>query len=145
MAVDQQQLGQAIYDLIFDSLTLAPAGIPPTASATSTMLSLSVPGLPLDPGEFVNPWTPMNPGGDPVTAENFAWLVDSVPEVSPVFTPNGSSVEAIYGEIVQANTPAAAPSVPAPTPAPAPQPAHAPGAAPPALGNQTSERQPGAI
>lgn len=110
MAVAQQQLGQAIYDLIFDSLTLAPAGTPPAASAALTMLSLSVPGLPLDPGEFANPWTPMNPGGDPGTAENFAWLVDRVPQISPVFTSNGSSVEAIYGEIVRASTPAALPA-----------------------------------
>jgi hypothetical protein len=136
MAVDQQQLGQAIYDLIFDSLTMAPAGSLPAMTAGSTMLSLSLPGLPLDPAEFGNPWTPMNPGGDPVTAENFAWLVDAVPEVSPIFTPNGNSIETLYGEIVQANTPSAAPAGPAPPPTPAPLPAHSPGAARPAAGNR---------
>jgi len=126
MAIDQQQLGQAIYDLIFDSLTMAPAGSQPAMSAASTMLSLSLPGLPLDPAEFTNPWTPLNPGGNPVTAENFAWLVDAVPEVSPVYTPNGSSIEALYGEIVQANTPTVAPPGPGPTPTPRPRPAPLP-------------------
>lgn len=109
MSIDLQ-LSQAIYDLIFDSLTMAPPGAQPATSAASTMLSLSVPGLPLDPAEFVNPWTPMNPGGNPVTAENFAWLVDAIPQVSSVFVPNGHSIETLYGQIVQANTPAAAPA-----------------------------------
>lgn len=98
------QLAQAIYDLIYDSLTMAPAGSQPATSADSTTLSLALPGLPLDPAEFTNPWTPMNAGGDPVAAENFASLVDAVQEVSAPYISNGNSVETLYGQIVQANT-----------------------------------------
>lgn len=122
MTVDQQQISQAIHDLIYDSLTTAPAGSPPVMNASSTVLSLSIPGLPIDPAEFTNPWTPMNPGGDPVTAENFATLVDAIPEISAQYLPNGNSVETLYGQLVQANTPATVPPPPAPAPAPAPAP-----------------------
>ncbi|WP_224363940.1 hypothetical protein [Hyalangium versicolor] len=86
-------------------------------NASSTVLSLSVPGLPLDPAEFANPWTPLNPGGNPATAENFAWLVDAIPEVSSTFVANGNSIETLYGQLVQANTPVTVPPAPAPVPA----------------------------
>ncbi|WP_434390281.1 hypothetical protein [Melittangium boletus] len=109
MSADPQQLSQAIHDLIHDALTTAPPGGQPVMDAASTVLSLSIPGLPLDPTEFANPWTPLNPGGNPVTAENFAALVDAVPEVSTVYTPSGQSIEALYGQLVQANTPATPP------------------------------------
>lgn len=118
MSIDPQIL-QAIYDLIFDSLTTAPAEmeLQPAVQANSTMLSMNVPGLPINPAEFANPWTPMNPGGDPVTAENFAWLVDNLPGLSAIYMPNGNSLEALYGQIVLANIAAPAPSGQAAAPA----------------------------
>jgi len=121
MAIDQQQVWQAIYDLIFDSLTMAPPSGQPAAGAATTLLSLTIPGEPLDPTEYANPWTPMNPSGDPVTAENFAWLVDAVPSVSTVFAPNGSSIESLYNEIVQSNIPSTAPETPLAAPPAAPR------------------------
>jgi hypothetical protein len=110
MAVDPQLLSQAIHALIYDALTTAPPGSQPVMDSASTVLSLSIPGLPLDPAEFANPWTPLNPEGNPATAENFAWLVDAIPQVSSVYSPNGQSVETLYGQLVQANTPAAPPA-----------------------------------
>jgi hypothetical protein len=113
MAIDQKALLQAIYDTIFDSLTATPSGVPagPSMSRVGNYLSLNLVGNPVDPADFATPFSPTNPTGSLLTAENFARLVDVVPQLSPVYAPGGS-VEQLYEEIVRANV-----QPPAPDPA----------------------------
>jgi hypothetical protein len=104
MAIDQQELTRAVYDLISDSFTIAPAGSQVVANSATTMLSLCVPGLPLEASEFADPWSPTNTDGSLVSAENFALLVDAIPQLSATYLPNGQSIDALYGHVVYADT-----------------------------------------
>lgn len=64
MAVNEQQVMQAIYDLIYDSLTQAPPGTERAAAKSeTTYLTLAFPGIGLDETQFANPWSPTNPEG----------------------------------------------------------------------------------
>lgn len=128
MSFNEQQLMQAIYDLIYDSLTQAPPGTG-RAAATSetTYLTLAFPGVGLDETQLANPWSPTNPGGLPASAESLAMFTDAVPVLSPVYADSGISLDSIYGQIVSANV--APPAAPPPTP-PAAPPAGTPGLRP---------------
>lgn len=107
-----QLLTQAIYDLVYDALTAPPpiAGVPPPERADSTLLSLGLPGVALDPADFVDPWSPANPQGSLLAAECFAWLVDAAPELSARYAANGHSVDGLYGEVLDAELPSASPA-----------------------------------
>ncbi|TPQ18832.1 hypothetical protein [Streptomyces sporangiiformans] len=106
MAINQKQMMQAVYDAIFDALTTTPppiGGGRPILPKATTFMSFQLPGNPIDPAQFANPWSPTNPNGSIATAENFATLVDPVPVLSPGYAPSGASIDGLYGEIVRAN------------------------------------------
>ncbi|MEU6821052.1 hypothetical protein ABZ921_10510 [Streptomyces atriruber] len=106
MAIDQKQLLQGIYDAIFDALTTTPSGIgggQPILRRAQTYMSLQLPGNPVDPAQFANPWSPNNPTGSVAASENFATLVDPVPLMTPAYAVGGVSTDNVYGEIVRAN------------------------------------------
>jgi hypothetical protein len=105
VAVDQKTMLQAVYDAIFDALTTTPSGIgggAPILPRSTSHMSLIIPGNPIDPSQFANPWSPQNPNGSMPSAENFALFTDPAPVMSPVFVP-GPSTDEMYGEIVHAN------------------------------------------
>ncbi|WP_369211863.1 hypothetical protein [Streptomyces flavofungini] len=106
MAIDQKQLLQAIYDAIFDALTVTPSGIgggQPILRRASTYMSLQLPGNPIDAAQFANPWSPTNLSGSVAASENFATLIDPVPLLTPAYAVGGVSTDTVYGEIVRAN------------------------------------------
>lgn len=93
-----------LYDFLSDSLTAAqPDGEPAIVDALRSHLSLLFPGMPLAAGAFVNPWSPKNPEGDQLAAENLARLSDGVPTFSPVHTESGQSLDKVYGRLVCAD------------------------------------------
>lgn len=116
MSVNQKQLLQSIYDLIFDTFTTPPsgaiAGRDAAAIRDKTHLALLPVGNPIDVGQFANAWSPDNPTGSTAAAENFALLVDAIPSPLPIYLPSGNSVDTVYGEITGA-TPTPVPVNPA--------------------------------
>lgn len=116
MSVNQKQLLQSIYDLIFDTFTTPPsgaiAGRDAAAIRDKTHLALLPVGNPIDIGQFANAWSPDNPTGSTAAAENFALLVDAIPNPLPIYLSSGKSVDSVYGEITGA-TPTPVPIDPA--------------------------------
>ena len=106
MAIDQKTMLQTVYDTIFDALTTTPRGLGtgrPILPRTTTYMSLSIPGNPVDVTQFANAWSPTNPNGSTLASENLATLVDPVPVFIPAYAASGGSTDDLYGEIVRAN------------------------------------------
>ncbi len=113
MDISTQTLMQTFYDVIYDSLTTPPPipGAVAPLDATKNFLTMSFPGIPIDPAQFANPWSPLNPGGMMSASESFALLVDGAPALSPVYTTNGQSVDTLYGQVVSANVDTSSPAL----------------------------------
>ena len=95
-----EQMLQGIFDGIFDSITKAEPGGKPLMPASTTMLSLMKPGMPIRSSDFNNPWTPGNANGSQRAAANTAALADIIPAMSTLYTDTGNAVSKIYGEIM---------------------------------------------
>src|SRR4051794_34875108 len=92
--MDQNKIIDALYAAIFQGVNL-PQG------SNAPVVSFERPGLPIDPVEYSNPWSSENQNGNPRALETFSALVDLIPYPGPVFWPNGCSVEALYGLMVE--------------------------------------------
>jgi hypothetical protein len=101
---DQTQLVQSIYSAIFSGVGSS------GASDANTYLTLEWPGLPVSAAEYGNPWSASNMGGNAQAEENFSVLVDTVPNLSPVYEPSGVGVESVYSMILMADVGSATPS-----------------------------------
>ncbi|MFO0580231.1 MAG: hypothetical protein U1A78_40180 [Polyangia bacterium] len=103
-AVAAPSLGGSLYGFLFDSLTAAPPyGGPAILDAAQCHLSLLLPGTPLSGADYANPWSPTNPEGDLLAAENLARLTDVVPALSPVYEETGQSLDQLFGQLVCAD------------------------------------------
>lgn len=108
MAIDDKKMWQTLYDYVFDALTVGPsiAGGPNSRASArqNSYLTLAMPGTPVDVSQFANEWTPSNPDGTHVATENFARFIDVLPNLSPLHSASGQSLESIYGnEVLNAN------------------------------------------
>jgi len=92
---------QTMYDRIFDILTYSPGGSQtPAFSAQTTFFQMVPNGLPINPKDFANALSPINPNGSLLSAEMFARLVDPVPAVQADYASTTVSIDQMYGEIV---------------------------------------------
>lgn len=93
-----------IYQLLYQSLTTSsPSGgllTSWTLEKKEILLTVDIPGYPIDFTQFSNPWSPTNPTGSTQSLENFALLVDFIPIISQKHIISSSSVDVTYGEIV---------------------------------------------
>jgi hypothetical protein len=101
---DQTNLVQSIYSAIFNGVGSS------GPSSGSEYLSLEWPGLPVSEAEYGNPWSASNTGGSSQAEENFSVLVDTIPVLSPVYSPSGVGVESVYSMILMASVGVTTPS-----------------------------------
>jgi hypothetical protein len=106
MAISQDRMLQAVYDALFGAFTKPPVNSPTREgglSPDSTFLALNWPGVQIDVADFAGPWSPINSNGNMFAAENFSKLVDNVPSLSAIYSPNGEKVSDVYKSIVNAH------------------------------------------
>lgn len=104
MAIDQQQMMQAIYDTLFGAFTSPPPGASGegASQADQTYLTLMWPGQQLDPADFANPWGPNNTTGSVFATENFSKMVDEIPSMNPIYSPKVTTISSLYGMVLKA-------------------------------------------
>ena len=101
----EQQLLQSLYDRLFDAITYAPGGgrVPIFDKAT-TFLQFSK-NTALNPADFNNMMSSINPNGDQKAALAFSQMVDVIPELTGDYAPSTKTVAKTYQQIVNgANT-----------------------------------------
>lgn len=106
MTPDQeQQVLSTLYSRLFDAITFSPtAGQPSSFDKKTTFLQFAM-NEAINPADFANPATPVNPNGSLNAAEVFANMVDSVPAIQADYTPTANLVSEVYPNIVNgANT-----------------------------------------
>jgi hypothetical protein len=105
MPVSQSLMLQAVYDALFGAFTSPPVGAPTREGglqADQTFLALNWPGSQIDPADVANPWSPNNTSGSMYATENLSVLVDKIPSVNPIYSPNGQNISDIYSLVVNA-------------------------------------------
>jgi len=115
MPIDESKLMQSIYDTLFYAYAGPPdngAGSsalnlpgPAGGERDSTFLSIMTPGVPVDPSQFANAWSPSNTSGNQGATEAFstAPFIAEVPLVSAVYQSSKKPIEAAYQWIVDAH------------------------------------------
>jgi hypothetical protein len=97
VAVDDNQMMQAIYDALYAAIATAPPGSTPTV--TSPILVVARPGLAIQPKDYTGALSVSNPTGLNSSLEAFSDLIDPAPLFNAAYTPGGSTSE-LYGEVV---------------------------------------------
>lgn len=97
----EKRLLEELYDRLWQAITFTPGGsqVPPFQKDT-TFIQLSK-GEALNPADFTNAVTPMNPMGDLKATELFSRMVDAIPAVKADYTPSTSRISTVYRQIVQ--------------------------------------------
>jgi hypothetical protein len=98
---------ESLYDRLYDAITYAPPGRPTGLDAKPQMLMAK--NLVLNPADFTNALSPMNPGqsANQNAAEAFSAMVDAIPDVSQgtLWVDSGRKVSEVYSNAVNgANT-----------------------------------------
>ncbi len=106
MTPDQeQQVLSTLYSRLYDAITFSPG---PSQAAifdkATTFLQFSK-NEAINPADFANAATPVNPNGSLNAAEMFARMVDIVPAIQADYAPTGNNVSTVYSNIIDgANT-----------------------------------------
>jgi hypothetical protein len=97
----EQQVLSTLYTTLFDAITFSPApGQPGAFDKATTFLQFSK-NEALNPADFANAVTPINPNGNMNAAETFAAMIDVVPAIQVDYAPSGDRVSEVYTTIVQ--------------------------------------------
>jgi hypothetical protein len=101
MTPDQeQQVLSSLYTTLYDAITFSPAPNQPGAFDKATTFLQFSKNEALNPADFANAVTPVNPGGNLNAAELFASMVDVVPAIQADYTPTANDVSTVYTTIV---------------------------------------------
>lgn len=99
------ELMQGLYDRIYDMLTYSPKDKSSGFSDQTTLFQMVPIGIPVNPADYENQFSPVNPKGNINAAEFFSSLVDARPMAQSIYERGSESIEAIYGNIINyANT-----------------------------------------
>ena len=102
---NEQKLLQSLYDRLFDAITYVPGGNKTANFDRSTTFVQFSKNEALNPSDFKNAQSPMNPNGDQRTAAAFSQMVDQVPNIAADFSQSGKTASGSYKLIVDnANT-----------------------------------------
>lgn len=100
MTPDQEkQLLQSLYDRLFQAITYVPDGKAGVFDPSTTLMQLSK-NEAINPADFKNQLTPINPNGDINAAYQFSAMVDTIPAVSADYAPSAVALSGTYQEIV---------------------------------------------
>ena len=111
-AQQANQLAQRLYDSMFSALTGSADGGPAAFDPNKTFFTLQKRGQLINPADFRNQWSPGNLDGSTDATQNFADLVDDIPNFSAVHTPSGRRVSELYQQLLRATVTADATSDP---------------------------------
>jgi hypothetical protein len=104
-AAQEQQVLSSLYSRLYDAITFSPGSSQPAAFDKQTTFLQFSKSEALNPQDFANAATPVNPTGDLNAAETFSRMVDVVPAVQADYTPSAETVSTVYSNIVNgANT-----------------------------------------
>jgi hypothetical protein len=98
MSINQEQMMQAVYDAIYNAISVTPPGGQPS-SAGSPILVMARPGLAVIPKDFTNAMGPANPGGLISSLQVFSEIIDPTPKFDAAYSPGPDLTES-YGEVV---------------------------------------------
>lgn len=101
----EQKLLQSLYDRLFDAITYVPGGGKSNVFEKRTSFVQFSKNEALNPADFKNAMSPINPKGDQKAALAFSAMVDQIPNVAADFTASNKKVSETYKFIVDnANT-----------------------------------------
>jgi hypothetical protein len=101
----EQQMLQALYDRLFQAITYAPDSTKSAPFPKESTLIQFASNQALNPVDFANPVSPINPNGDYRASEMFATMVDNLPAFQGDYVPSGAMLSKTYSNIVNgANT-----------------------------------------
>jgi uncharacterized membrane protein YgcG len=96
----EKQVLTTLYNRLFDAITHRPEPNQPSAFDKATTFIQFSKNEVLNPADFANAVTPVNPNGDLNTAEMFSRMVDIVPLIQADYAPSGTSLSKAYPVIV---------------------------------------------
>ncbi|MDR2001936.1 MAG: hypothetical protein LBQ74_02800 [Prevotella sp.] len=96
----EQKVLEALYDRLFQAVTYAPAGQASLFDKTSVFIQFAK-NQAINPKDFANPLSPVNPKGDLNSAEFFSRMVDAVPAIDSNYVITANKVSKTYGSIVR--------------------------------------------
>jgi hypothetical protein len=97
----EQKLLETIYSNIEDFLTFRPPGRMSAFDKETTLVQINTLGQVLNPDDFKNLISPINPNGDILSTELFSRMVDVIPPVSAQFVPTSGILSSTYKSIVE--------------------------------------------
>ncbi|AFY36078.1 hypothetical protein [Calothrix sp. PCC 7507] len=102
MAINEAEIMQAVYDLLFSPVTTKAPGVPSQIGLEKCFLTLQKPGLPIDPTDYQNLWSPGNKNSDDLATKRFSDLVNQAPALAEIHQLNGHLISNIYQQILHA-------------------------------------------
>ncbi|WP_147127657.1 hypothetical protein [Shimia ponticola] len=100
----ERQVLESLYDRLHDAISYSPEGKNAAFNPATSYIQMAK-NVVLNPDDFKNMMTPLNPGGDLRQAEAFSALVDAQPNPEPLWSDSGKQLSATYSTIVNgANT-----------------------------------------
>jgi hypothetical protein len=95
---------EALYDRLFQAVTYAPAGQQAQFDKKTTFIQFAK-NEALNPADFANPVSPVNPGGSLNSSELFSRMVDIQPALDADYAPTANMISGTFSNIVNgANT-----------------------------------------
>lgn len=95
------ELMQAIYDRIYDMLTYGPQGKESGFSKDSSIFQMVPGGIPINPEDFRDQLTPINPNGNYNAAEYFSRMIDPIPKAQASYVRGSANIDNTYGGIIK--------------------------------------------
>ena len=102
MAINETQVMQAVYDLLFASVTTTPPGAPATTGFENAVITVEQPGRPIRVADYYKAWSPGSKTSDALATKRFAMLVDPAPAFAEQYQPNGHSISSLYQQVLGA-------------------------------------------
>lgn len=102
MAINETQVMQAVYDLLFASVTTTPPGAPAPTGFENAVITVENPGRPIRVADYHKAWSPGSKISDALATKRFAMLVDPAPAFAEQYQPNGHSISSLYQQVLGA-------------------------------------------
>lgn len=102
MAINEAQLMQAIYDLLFAPITTSPPGAPGETGLERSFITVQKPGRSIDPEDYRNLWSPGSKTSNELATKRFSDLVDPAPALTETYQPNGQLISHLYRQVLNA-------------------------------------------
>lgn len=96
----EQKVLETLYDRLFDAITYSPDGKVAAWHKDTTFIQFAK-NIVLNPNDFSNMLSPVNPSGSYTTAELFSAMVDALPNTDAMWSDSGQRVSDVYKTIIK--------------------------------------------